>query len=156
MGAATKGMGQQNGTCRTATGEILEVSGWDFEPAQKLGGVVTNYTGGFEGQIHGAISGKGKVTVVVPNGATSAVMQMDPQGGNALDVTLQLYADLNQHHGFTDVVASLESSPVSIDLSSDKGIEITYNFKSNGPFKAIGAFAVIGPSVTGNSGSSGM
>ena len=36
---------------------------WDFEPAQKLGGVVSNITGGFDVQIRGAVSGKGKVSV---------------------------------------------------------------------------------------------
>ena len=141
MGTPTRGMGQQNGDAQTTNGSIYEVTAWDFEPAQKLGGVVTNVTGGFEGQIHGAVSGKGKVTVVVPDNANGV-----PGGfafGDQGDVTLNLYADANQDHGFEDIIAAIESTPVSIDLSSEKGIEITFNFKSNGPFIGIGAFAVV-------------
>lgn len=152
----TQGMGQQNGTATLNNGTIYEVSGWDFEPAQKLGGVVTNATEGFEGQIYGAVSGKGKVTVVVPNDATDAVMQMDPTGIGG-DVVLNLYADKDQAHGYEGIQAALESAPVSIDLSSDKAIEITYNFKADGPFYGIGAFAVIaGAGGGGGSGSSGV
>ena len=60
------------------------------------------------------------------------------------DTVLNLYADQARQHGFQQINAALESAPVSIDLSSDKGIEITFNFKSNGPYNAIGAFAVLG------------
>ena len=60
------------------------------------------------------------------------------------DTVLNLYADKARAHGFEQINAALESAPVAIDLSSDKGIEITFNFKSNGPFNAIGAFAVLG------------
>ena len=135
----TKGMGQQYGTVQTGNGEIYEVTAWDFEPSEKLGGVVSNATGGFEGQIYGAVSGKGKVTVLVPDNQGSAVAPL--QFGQ--DTILNLYADYAGDHGFENINAALESSPVAIDLSSDKGIEITYNFKSNGPFQAIGYFNVL-------------
>lgn len=134
----TKGMGQQNGTARNESGDISEVTGWEFEPAQTLGSVVSNATGGFQGQIYGSVSGKGKVTVLVPAGADSAPMNF------GADTVLNLYADANQDHGFENINAAIESTPVAIDLSSDKGIEITYNFKSNGPFDTIGAFDVLG------------
>jgi hypothetical protein len=138
-------MGQQNGDATTDGGQILEVSAWDFEPAQKLGGVFTNATGGFEGQIHGGVSGKGKVTVVIPSDASAV-----PGGfafGDGNDVTLNLYADIDQSHGYEKIIAAIESAPVSVDLSSEKGIEITFNFKSNGPYDAIGAFAVVSSST---------
>jgi hypothetical protein len=138
MAGATKGMGQQNGDARTGGNSILEVTAWDFEPAEKLGGVVSNATGGFEGQIYGAVSGKGKVTVLVPKTGYSAPLVF------GADTVLNLYADKARAHGFEQINAALESAPVAIDLSSDKGIEITLKFKSNGPFNAIGAFAVLG------------
>ena len=141
MGAGqTRGMGQQFGDAQTAGGQILEVTAWDFEPAEKLGGVVTNATGGFEGQIYGSVSGKGKVTVLIPKTASAV------PGGFVFgaDTVLNLYADAAKVHGYTNIYAALESAPVSIDLSSDKGIEITFNFKSNGPYDAIGAFNILG------------
>jgi hypothetical protein len=150
MGAGpTKGMGQQSGDAHAGSGQILEVTAWDFESAEKLGGVVTNATGGFEGQVYGAISGKGKVTVLIPKiGFTVPIVF-------GVDTVLNLYADAAKLHGFTNINAALESAPVSIDLSSDKGIEITYNFKSNGPYDAIGAFAVLGAFNNEQTSSSG-
>ena len=138
MPGPTKGMGQQNGDATAAGSQILEVTGWDFEPAEKLGSVVTNATGGFEGQVYGAISGKGKVTVLVPKTGSSVPMVF------GVDTVLNLYADKARQHGYQDINAALESAPVAIELSSDKGIEITFNFKSNGPYNAIGAFNVLG------------
>jgi hypothetical protein len=140
MSGPTRGMGQQYGDATTAAGQIVEVTAWEFEPTEKLGGVVSNATGGFEGQIYGAISGKGKVTVLVPKTGFGVPLVF---GG---DTVLNLYADKARQHGFQQINAALESAPVSIDLSSNKGIEITYNFKSNGPYNAIGAFAVLGSS----------
>ena len=134
---STQGMGQQNGSATGPNGVIYEVSAWDFEPSEKLGSVVTNATGGFEGQIYGAVSGKGKVTIVVP--ATN--YQSGFQFGQ--DTLLNLYADAQQQHGFQNIYAALESAPVSIELSSDNAIMITFNFKSNGPYQAIGAFAIL-------------
>ena len=58
--------------------------------------------------------------------------------------TLNLYADKARAHGFQQIQAVLESTPVSIDLSSDKGVQIEYKFKSAGPYNATGAFAVLG------------
>ncbi len=134
----TQGFGHQNGDAHTSSGAILEVAAWAFEPAQKLGGVVTNATGGFQGQVMGAISGRGRVTVVVPAGATAAAMVFGAV------TTLNLYADKARQHGYTQIQAVLESTPVAIDLSSDKGVQIEYRFRSAGPFNAIGGFAVLG------------
>jgi hypothetical protein len=134
----TQGFGQQNGDAHTSAGAILEVAAWEFEPAQKLGGVVTNATGGFEGQIMGAISGRGRVTVVVPAGATVGAMVFGAV------TTLNLYADKARQHGYTQIQAVLESTPVSIDLSSDRGVQVEYRFRAAGPFNAIGGFAVLG------------
>ena len=138
MATPTRGMGQQYGDAHVGGGSILEVTAWDFEPAEKLGGVVSNVTGGFEGQIYGAVSGKGKVTVLAPKTGYGTPFVF------GADTVLNLYADQDRQHGFTNINAAVESAPVSIDLSSDKGIEITFNFKSNGPYDAIGAFAVLG------------
>ena len=44
---------------------------------------------------------------------------------------------------------------MSIDLSSDKGVQIEYRFRSAGPFNAIGGFAVLGSyneEITSSSG----
>jgi len=135
------GMGQQFGdaTSGTAPGtSIYEVTGWDFEPSQKLGGVVTNATGGYEGQVRGAMSGKGKVTILIPFTAS----QTSPGSANfGTDLILNLYADGNKYIGYEGIHAALESTPVAIELGSDKGIEITFNFKANGPFTAKGAFS---------------
>ena len=92
--SATQGMGQQNGDATAAGGQIVEVTAWDFEPAEKLGGVVTNATGGFEGQIYGAISGKGKVTVLVPKTGYAVPFVF------GADTVLNLYADKARAHGF--------------------------------------------------------
>jgi hypothetical protein len=131
-------MGQQNGDAHVGGSSILEIKAWEFTPKQKLGSVVTNATGGFEGQIKGAPSGKGSVTIVVPKtGYTTPIVA-------GADTTLDLYADAARLHGFTNIVASFEDSPVKIELNSDNAIEITVNFRSNGPYDAIGAFAVLG------------
>jgi hypothetical protein len=149
MPGPTQGMGQQYGDARTSGSSILEVTAWDFQPAEKLGGVVSNATGGFEGQIYGAISGKGKVTVLVPKTGYSTPLVF------GVDTVLNLYADKARAHGFEQIHAALESAPVAIDLSSEKGIEITFNFKSNGPYNAIGAFAVLGAFNDESTSSSG-
>ncbi len=134
----TQGMGQQNGDAHVGGSSILEINAWEFTPSQKLGKVVTNVTGGFQGQIRGAVSGKGKVTIVVPKtGDTAPFVAGAP-------TTLDLYADAARAHGFTNIVAELESTPVKIELNSENAIEITVNFQANGPFDAIGAFAVLG------------
>jgi len=138
MAGPTLGMGQQNGDVHVGGVSVLEINKWDFEPTQKLGKVVTNATGGFEGQIMGGVGGKGQITVVVPKtGFTTPIVA----GANT---TLNLYADAARAHGFTNIVAVLESAPVKIELNSENAIEITLNFKANGPFNAIGAFAVLG------------
>jgi hypothetical protein len=141
----TKGMGQQYGDAwvgaSPGVSQLLEVTAWDFEPAEKLGGVVTNQTGGFEGQVYGAMSGKGKVTILIPVSASGGPSPGSAQFGT--DLILNLYADNAKLSGYQNVHAAIESAPVSLDLSSDKGIEITYNFKSNGPFTPIGAFAML-------------
>ena len=62
----TQGQGQQNGDAHVGGNSILEIDQWEFTPTQKLGSVVTNATGGFEGQIRGAMGGKGSVRIVVP------------------------------------------------------------------------------------------
>jgi hypothetical protein len=149
MPSATSGMGQQYGDARMGGSSILEVTAWDFEPAEKLGAVVSNATGGFEGQIYGAVSGKGKVTVLVPKTGYSTPFVF------GADTVLNLYADKARAHGFEQINAAVESAPVAIDLSSEKGIEITFNFKSNGPYNAIGAFAVLGAMNDEETSSSG-
>ena len=53
MPAPTQGMGQQNGDCHVGGTQMLEVEQWVIHAHPKLGGVVTNATGGFEGQIMG-------------------------------------------------------------------------------------------------------
>ena len=104
MGTPTQGMGQQNGDATAAGGQIVEVTAWDFEPAEKLGGVVTNVTGGFEGQVYGAISGKGKVTVLVPKTGSCVPFVF------GADTVLNLYADKARQHGFQQINAALESA----------------------------------------------
>ncbi len=131
-------MGQQNGDAHVGGSSILEINAWEFSPRQKLGAVVTNATGGFEGQIMGAPGGKGRITIVVPKtGYTTPIVAGAP-------TTLDLYADAARQHGFTNIVAVLDSAPVKIELNSENAIEITLNFKANGPYDAIGAFAVLG------------
>ena len=138
MPGPTQGMGQQNGDAHVGGSSILEISRWEFEPAQKLGKVITNATGGFEGQIMGGLSGKGQVTIVIPKtGYTTPIV-----AGAA--TVLDLYADAARVHGFTNIVAVFESAPVKIELNSENAIEITLHFRSNGPYDAIGAFAVLG------------
>ncbi len=134
----TQGMGQQNGDVHVGGNSVLEIDQWEFTPTQKLGGVVTNATGGFEGQIMGAMGGKGSIRIVVPKtGYTTPIVA-------AATTIVNLYADAAKAHGYTNIPAVFESSPTKIELISDKAIGITINFKANGPYNAIGAFAVLG------------
>jgi hypothetical protein len=138
MPGPTQGMGQQNGDAHVGGNSILEVKAWSFTPKQKLGSVVTNVTGGFEGQIRGAPSGRGSVTIVVPKTGYGTPFVM---GAGTI---LNLYADAARQHGYTQIYAEIEDAPTKIELNSENAIEITVNFKTNGPFNAIGAFAVLG------------
>ncbi len=131
-------MGQQNGDAHVGGSSILEVRKWTFKPKQKLGRVVTNATGGFEGQIRGAPSGEGSVTIVIPKTGFTAPFVM----GAA--TTLNLYADAARAHGYTNITAEFDAATTEIDLNSENAIEITVNFRSNGPYDAIGAFAILG------------
>jgi hypothetical protein len=142
-------MGQQNGDAHVGGSSILEIKGWEFEPAQKLGGVITNATGGFEGQIRGGLKGKGKITIVVPKTGYSAPIVA------GAPTTLDLYADAARNHGYTNIVAEFDSAPTRIELNSENAIEIDVHFKSNGPFNAIGAFAVLGAYNDESTSSSG-
>ena len=112
--------------------------------------MVTNATGGFEGQIMGGIGGSGSVTLVIPKTGYSA-----PPAFGATPI-LNLYADAARLHGYTQMPIAVEKNSVKIDLNSAKGIELTFNFKANGPYNAIGAFAVLGAyndEITSSSGS---
>jgi hypothetical protein len=131
-------MGQQNGDALVGGSSILEIDQWEFTPTQKLGAVVTNATGGFEGQIRGAPGGKGSIRIVVPKTGYST-----PIVAGAATV-LNLYADAARAHGYTQINAEFESAPTKIELISDKAIGITIHFRANGPYNAIGAFAVLG------------
>jgi hypothetical protein len=138
MSGTTQGMGQQNGNVLIGSTPMMEIDQWEFTPTQKLGAVVTNATGGFEGQIMGAVGGKGSIRIVVPKTGYSAPIV----AGAA--TTINLYADAAKTHGYTNIPAVFESAPVKIELISEKAIGITVNFKANGPYDAIGAFAVLG------------
>ena len=105
MPTATQGLGQQYGDVHVGGQSVLEIVKWEFEPVQKLGKVVTNATGGFEGQVQGAISGKGSITVLVPKTGYSAPIVA---GANT---TLNLYADAAKLHGFTNVPRSFRVRP---------------------------------------------
>ncbi len=145
----TQGQGQQNGDAHVGGNSILEIDQWEFTPTQKLGAVVTNATGGFEGQIRGAPGGKGSIRIVVPKTGYTT-----PIAAGAYTI-LNLYADAARLHGYTQIYAEFESAPTKIELISDKAIGITINFKANGPYNAIGAFAVLGTynnEVTSSSG----
>ena len=39
MPGPTQGLGQQNGDAHVGGNQVLEISGWGFEPSQKLGRV---------------------------------------------------------------------------------------------------------------------
>jgi len=134
----TKGMGQQFGDVHVGGTPVAEIDQWDFEPAQKLGGVITNATGGFEGQIRGGISGHGSVRIIVPATGYSAPIVA------GASTTLNLYADQAKAHGYTNLVVEFDKAPTKIELNSQNAIAITVNFKSNGPYDAIGAFAILG------------
>lgn len=136
--AGVIGLGQQNGDVHIGGSSVLEISRWSFEPVQKLGSVISDTTQGFESQVLGGISGKGSVTIVVPKTGYAAPIQ-----AGAAPV-LNLFADAAKLHGFTNMPISFESAPVRIELNSDNQIEITVNFRSNGPFNATGAFAILG------------
>lgn len=149
MSGPTQGMGQQNGDAHVGGSSILEIDQWDFTPTQKLGPVVTNATGGFEGQIMGAPGGKGSIRIVVPKAGYSV-----PIVAGAVTI-LNLYADAARVHGYTQINAVFESAPTKIELISDKAIGITINFKANGPYNATGAFAVLGAYNNESTSSSG-
>ncbi len=134
----TQGMGQQNGDAHVGGSSILEIKGWEFTPRQALAAVVTNATGGFEGQIRGAPGGEGQVEIVVPKTGFSTPFVM------GAPTTLDLYADAARAHGYTNIVAEFESAPTKIELISKDAIMITVKFKTNGPYDAIGAFAILG------------
>ena len=138
MSGPTQGQGQQNGNVHIGGSSVLEIDQWEFTPTQKLGAVVTNVTGGFEGQVMGAPGGKGSIRIVVPKTGYSAPLPMNA------NTVVNLYADAARLHGYTNINAVFESAPTKIELISDKAIGITINFRANGPYDAIGAFAVLG------------
>ena len=109
-----------------------------LHPHAKTGSIVTNATGGFEGQVMGGIGGHGSVTLLVPKTGYST----PPQFGDT--PILNLYADAAKQHGFTQMPIAVDLAAVKIDLNSSDGIRISFNFKANGPYNAIGAFAVLG------------
>ena len=135
MGAPgpTQGMGQQFGDAHVGSVQLAEVVKWEFTPTQKFGSVVTNATGGFEGQVMGGIGGHGSVTLLVPKTGYST----PPQFGDT--PTLNLYADAAKVHGFTQIPIAVDLATVKIDLNSPDGITISFNFKANGPYNATGA-----------------
>ncbi len=138
MPTVTQGMGQQNGDAHIGSTQLLEVKKWDFEPTQKCGSVVTNVTGGFEGQIQGAIGGSGSVTLVIPKTG----YQTPPQFSTT--PILNLYADAAKVHGYTQMPIAVNRNSVKIELSAEGAIELTFSFKAAGPYNATGAFAVLG------------
>ena len=148
MSGPTQGQGQQNGDAHVGGSSILEIDQWEFTPTQKLGAVVTNVTGGFEGQIRGATGGKGSIRIVVPKTGYTA-----PIVAGAYTI-LNLYADAARLHGYTQIYAEFESAPTKIELISDKAIGITINFKANGPYNATGASpcSAVNNEVTSSSG----
>ena len=149
MPGTTQGQGQQGGDCHLGSTQLLEVKEWEFEPTQKCGSVVTNVTGGFEGQVMGGIGGSGSVTLLIPKTG----YQTPPQFGTT--PILNLYADAARLHGYTNMPIAVEKNSVNIDLSSAEGIKLTFSFKANGPYNAIGAFAVLGSYNDESTSSSG-
>lgn len=120
-----------------STSGIQEVTAWEFEPAQKVGTVVTNATNGFEGKVIGAVGGKGKVEVVVPASAGAPPLVFGSE------VSLTLKADKAGTHSFV-LLAVLTSVPVSINLASEDAVKMTFNFEADGEFTATGMFAMLG------------
>jgi hypothetical protein len=149
MSGPTQAQGQQGGDCHLGSTQMLEVKEWEFEPTQKCGSVVTNVTGGFEGQVMGGIGGSGSVTLLIPKTG----YQTPPQFGTT--PILNLYADAARLHGYTNIPIAVEKNSVKIDLSSAEGIKLTFRFKANGPYNAIGAFAVLGAFNDESTSSSG-
>ena len=95
-GTQTRGMGQQYGDARTSAAVRSWKSPLGTSSRRKSsGGVVSNATGGFEGQIYGAVSGKGKVTVLVPKTGYGTPFVF------GADTALNLYADQARQHGFS-------------------------------------------------------
>jgi hypothetical protein len=142
-------MGQQNGDCHLGSTQMLEVLMWQFEPEQSLGEVVTNVTGGFKGQVMGAVGGRGNVKLLIPKTG----YQTPPQFGTT--PILNLYADAAKLHGYTQMPIAVEKNSVKIDLNSPEGITLTFNFRANGPYNATGAFAVLGAFNDESTSSSG-
>ncbi len=149
MFGPTQGMGQQNGDCHLGSTQVLELLEWEFEPSQKCSGVVTNVTGGFEGQVMGGIGGRGNVKLLIPKTG----YQTPPQFGTT--PILNLYADAAKLHGYTQMPIAVEKNSVRINLSAPEGITLTFNFKANVPYNAIGAFAVLGAFNNESTSSSG-
>ena len=149
MPGPTQGMGQQFGDAHVGGTQLAEVVQWEFTPTQKLGGVVTNATGGFEGQVMGGIGGSGSVTLLVPKTGYST----PPQFGAT--PILNLYADAAKAHGYTQIPIAVDKASVKIDLNAAEGIKIRFRFKANGPYNAIGAFAVLGSYNNESTSSSG-
>jgi hypothetical protein len=138
MSGPSQGLGGQYGDCNLGGTQLVELVEWQFTPTQKVGSVVTNATGGFEGQVMGGKGGSGSVTLLVPKTGYST-----PPTFNATP-TLNLYADAAHAHGFTAMPIAVDRGSVKLNLSSPEGVRITFNFKTNGPYTATGAFALLG------------
>jgi hypothetical protein len=142
-------MGQQNGDCHVGSTQLAEVAAWEFTPTQKCGEVVTNATGGFEGQVMGAVGGFGSVTLVIPRTG----YQTPP--AFAATPVLNLYADAARLHGYTQMPIAVDKNSVKIDLKSADAVKLTFSFKAAGPYNATGAFAVLGAFNDESTSSSG-
>ena len=82
--------------------------------------------------------GKGSITIIVPKtGYTTPIVA-------GATTVLDLYADAARLHGYTQINAEFESGATLVNLNSDKAIGIKIAFRANGPYNAIGAFAVLG------------
>ena len=105
---------------RTATATSAARKCWksrngSSRPRKKCGAVVTNVTGGFEGQIMGAVGGYGSVTLVIPKTG----YQTPPQFGAT--PILNLYADAAKLHGYTQMPIAVEKNSVSDRPQFERG-----------------------------------
>ena len=149
LSAPSQPLGGQYGDVHMGSTQLIQLTDWTFTPEQIVGETVTNVTGGFKGQIMGAVGGSGTFTLLVPASGYST----PPTFGAT--PTLNLYADAAKVHGFVNMPIALTKTPVKSMLSGKDGIRITFNFNANGPYNATGAFAILGSyndEITSSSG----
>lgn len=144
MSWTSGGFSGVNGTAKAVVdggspkADIIEVTGFTFEPTTGLDKYGSNKSQGFKRGVTGTRDSKGTVEVKVDK-------ELGPPYWDGDEIDLELHVN-NSGADYIAVGAVIVGAPLSVDINDGKTVTLTYNWEGIEPWVGHGILAPTGSS----------